>query len=46
MIKTISPIDGSVYYSAEENNGNDIEKTLSSAKEALPEWSSLTVNER
>ena len=46
MIKTISPIDGSIYYSAEENNENDIENTLNSAKRTLAEWSALTVKER
>ena len=46
MIKTISPIDGSIYYSAEENNENDIEKNLKLAKRALVEWSALTIQER
>ncbi len=46
MIKTISPIDGSVYYSGKENIQKDIEQTLNSAKKAFPDWSDLPVKER
>jgi acyl-CoA reductase-like NAD-dependent aldehyde dehydrogenase len=46
MIKTISPIDGSVYYSAKEHTAGDIQNTLNLAKKAFPLWSDLSVSER
>lgn len=46
MIKTISPIDGSLYYSAEEHNLNDISKSLDLAEKALPVWSDMTIQQR
>ena len=38
MLKTISPIDGSVYVKREYANTNEIEKTLSNATEIVNEW--------
>jgi acyl-CoA reductase-like NAD-dependent aldehyde dehydrogenase len=46
MIRTISPIDGSLYYSAEEHNLNDITSTLELSEKALPIWSDLSIKER
>lgn len=46
MIKTISPIDGSIYYSAEEHGPNDIVRALDLAKDAFPLWSGLSIRER
>src|SRR5690606_31588323 len=45
-IKTISPIDGSIYYSAEEHGPNDIVRALDLAKDAFPLWSGLSIRER
>ena len=38
MLKTISPIDGSVYVKREYANTNEIENTLSNATEIVNEW--------
>ena len=38
MLKTISPIDESVYVKREYANTNEIEKTLSNATEIVNEW--------
>ena len=46
MIKTISPIDGSIYYSAEEHGPKDIAQALDLAKNAIPLWSELSIGER
>jgi len=46
MINTISPIDGTIYYTAEEHSPKDIERALSLAHSALPLWSDLTIEER
>ena len=46
MIKTISPIDGSLYYTADEHNLNDVSNALSSSQKALPIWSHLSVQQR
>ncbi len=46
MINTISPIDGSVYYSAREHGIEDIEDALSLADSAFPVWSNLTIKKR
>jgi acyl-CoA reductase-like NAD-dependent aldehyde dehydrogenase len=46
MSHTISPIDGSVYYTAHEHNSKDIHDTLNLAKKAFPVWSELSVKER
>lgn len=46
MIKTISPIDGSIYYSAEEHGPEDISLALDLAKNAFPIWSGLSIAER
>src|SRR5690606_31389243 len=46
MIKTISPIDGSIYYSAEEHGPKDIAQALDLAKNAFPIWSDLSILER
>ena len=46
MINTISPIDGSIYYSAEEHGPKDIDQALITAKSAFTAWSALTIRER
>lgn len=46
MIKTISPIDGSTYFSAEEHGPKDIDRALDLAEKAFPLWSALAVSER
>lgn len=46
MIKTVSPIDGSVYYSGKEHSQNDIEIALKLAKKDFSDWSGLSVKER
>lgn len=46
MSHTISPIDGSVYYSATENNALDIQNTLNLAKKSFATWSELPIKER
>ena len=46
MSNTISPIDGSVYYSAHENSTSDIQNTLKLAKKSFQLWSDLSVKER
>lgn len=46
MINTISPIDGTIYYKAEEHGPKDIGQSLSLAQSALPLWSALTIAER
>ena len=46
MINTISPIDGTIYYTAEEHGPKDIEQALSLADSAFPLWSDLTIAER
>lgn len=46
MIKTISPIDGSTYYSAKEHGTKDIAHALDLAEKAFPLWSDLSVPER
>ena len=38
MLKTISPIDDTVYVKREYANTNEIEKTLSNATEVVNEW--------
>ena len=46
MIKTISPIDGSIYYTAEEHGPKDIALAMDHAKNAFPTWSDLSIQER
>jgi len=46
MSNTISPIDGSVYYTARENNDLDIQNTLNLAKKSFKLWSELPIKER
>lgn len=46
MIKTITPIDGSIYYSAEEHGPKDIAQALDFAKDAFPVWADLSIPER
>lgn len=46
MIKTISPIDGSIYYSAEEHSKKDVDHSLDLAKNAFGVWSNLSIDER
>src|SRR5690606_32425345 len=46
MIETITPIDGSIYYSAEEHGPKDIALALDLAKDAFPIWSKLSIRER
>lgn len=45
-IQTISPIDGSLYYSGEQHNLNDIEIALKSARSAFQDWAGLPLAER
>ena len=45
-IQTISPIDGTLYYSGEQHNLNDIEKALKSARSAFQDWAGLPLAER
>ncbi|MCM4167673.1 Succinate semialdehyde dehydrogenase [NAD(P)+] Sad [Arenibacter antarcticus] len=46
MIHTISPIDGSIYYTAEEHGPKDIEQALNLAESAFPIWADLSIAER
>tara|TARA_R110000796_G_scaffold24668_2_gene70005 strand:+ start:1525 stop:2910 length:1386 start_codon:yes stop_codon:yes gene_type:complete len=46
MINTISPIDGTIYFTAEEHGPKDIEQALHQAKSAFPLWSNLSITER
>src|SRR5690606_15993630 len=46
MINTISPIDGTIYYTAEEHGPKDIGQALDLAKSAFPLWSDLSIAER
>ncbi len=46
QFQTISPIDGSVYYSAEEHSPQDIDAVLTAAASAKNEWSTLSISER
>lgn len=46
MIKTISPIDGSVYHLAEEHTGKDIENSLNLAQKASEIWKEISLPER
>lgn len=45
-VQTITPIDGSVYYTCIEHDAGDITQVLNSAKESLPEWSDLSLSQR
>ena len=45
-IRTISPIDGKVYYSGELHSFSDLEKVIALAKPAVKEWSGLAIQER
>ncbi len=45
-IKTISPIDNSVYYSGEQHSFSDLKTAISVADTAFVEWSKLSLNER
>lgn len=46
MINTISPVDGTIYYTAEEHGPKDIGQALDLAKSAFPLWSDLSIPER
>jgi acyl-CoA reductase-like NAD-dependent aldehyde dehydrogenase len=46
MLKTITPINGSVYVERELTSGKDINKILSSAQDAQRSWKQLTIDER
>ncbi|GGW29001.1 aldehyde dehydrogenase family protein [Arenibacter certesii] len=46
MVHTISPIDGSTYFSAEEHGPKDIEQVLNLAESAFPIWAALSIAER
>ena len=46
MFETISPIDGSVYYTGKNHSIKDIDKTLTKATKAKQDWSALTIKER
>ena len=46
MINTISPVDGTIYYTAEEHGPKDIGQALDLAKSAFPLWSGLSIAER
>ncbi|MDP2337161.1 MAG: aldehyde dehydrogenase family protein [Bacteroidota bacterium] len=45
-IQTISPIDGSLYFSGEQHRLSDIEKALKLARPAFQEWAGLPLTER
>ncbi len=46
MIKTITPVDGSVYVERKEATAKEIEQVLASAREAQTGWGELSVAER
>jgi acyl-CoA reductase-like NAD-dependent aldehyde dehydrogenase len=46
MIKTITPIDGSIYVERALTTGEEINKVLSSAQEAQFSWEQLAIDER
>lgn len=46
QIKTITPIDGSVYYNFEQHDLPDIKKALKIARPAYTDWSNLPLSER
>ncbi|MFY0654431.1 MAG: aldehyde dehydrogenase family protein [Cyclobacteriaceae bacterium] len=45
-LETISPIDGSIYFSCEQHDEKDIQRTLNQAKQSLVDWSNLELAER
>ncbi|MDN5204680.1 aldehyde dehydrogenase family protein [Fulvivirgaceae bacterium BMA10] len=45
-VRTITPIDGSLYYSREQHGLKDVEKALALAHLAFEEWSNLDLKER
>lgn len=45
-VETISPIDGSIYYSFEQHNTKDIEVKIDNARQAFSEWSETSLIER
>jgi acyl-CoA reductase-like NAD-dependent aldehyde dehydrogenase len=46
QVKTITPIDGSLYFTCEQHNLTDIENALKAAETAQRDWSNLTLTER
>ncbi len=46
MSHTLSPIDGSIYYTAKEHTALDVQNTLNLAKKSYQIWSELRVKER
>ena len=46
MLKTITPIDNSIYVERNYAKSNEIENTLNISKKILPDWRSKSINER
>ena len=46
MLKTITPINNSIYVEREYSNPETIDKALNSSKKILPEWKGKSINER
>ena len=46
MLKTITPIDNSIYVERNYATSQEIENTLNIAKKTFPDWRSLPINER
>ena len=46
MLKTITPIDNTVYIEREYATSNEIENTLNISKKIFPEWQNTSINER
>ena len=46
MLKTITPIDNSIYVERNYATSEEIENTLNISKNILPDWQSKPINER
>ena len=46
MLKTISPIDNSIYVEREYSSSNEIEKKLSLSKKSFQQWKQISLSER
>ena len=46
MLKTITPIDNTIYVERDYASAEEIEKTLSISKNAFHDWSQTSLNDR
>ena len=45
-VQTITPLDGTVYYSCNQHSLKDVETSIKLARPAFTEWSNLSLDER